>query len=244
MKKLLYFFTFLMVLLSSCTSDNDDSSSLVLLTRYVETLEDGSTFTMNFNYNGNKLLGSTGDFNSSTTVTYTGNLITKIEYFRAGTLTQENIYEYNSNDKLINSKRNEYSSSGNYGTSVDYTYNSDGTVSFSKFSGDLNFPLTLSSEGYFTFDSQGRVTSAIHENGYEETYMYDVKNSPYKNVLGMDKLPFELDYANNFVNNFISRNDPYSGSDFTLTYNSSDYLISEIEDDGEEITTTQYYYNN
>ena len=108
MKKLLYFFTFLMVLLSSCTSDNDDSSSLVLLTRYVETLEDGSTFTMNFNYNGNKLLGSTGDFNSSTTVTYTGNLITKIEYFRAGTLTQENIYEYNSNDKLINSKRNEY----------------------------------------------------------------------------------------------------------------------------------------
>jgi hypothetical protein len=244
MKKLLYLFAFLMVFLSSCSSDNDDSSSLILPTSYIETLEDGSTFTMNFNYNGNKLLGSTGDFNSSSTVTYTGNLITKIEYFRAGTLTQENIYEYNSNDKLINSKRNEYSSSGNYGISVNYTYNLDGTVSFSKYSGDLDFPLTLSTEGYFTFDSQGRVASTIHDNGYEETYIYDVKNSPYKNVLGMDKLPFEIDYANNFVNNFISRTNTYSSSSFTLTYNSSDYLISEMEDDGEEITTTQYFYNN
>ena len=81
MKKLLYLFTFLMIILSSCSSDNDDSSSPVLLKKYVETLEDGSTFTMNFNYNGNKLLGSTGDFNSSTTVTYTGNLITEIRSF-------------------------------------------------------------------------------------------------------------------------------------------------------------------
>lgn len=243
MKKLFYLFAFFSVILSSCTSDNDDSSSPVLLTRYVETLEDGSTFTMNFNYNGNKLLGSTSDFNSSTTVTYTGNLITKIEYFRSGTLIQENIYLYNSNDKLINSKRNEYSSSGNYGTSVDYNYNSDGTVSFSKYSGDLDFPLTLSSEGYFTFDSQGRVTSVVHDNGYLETFSYDDKNSPYKNILGMDKLPFEIDHANNFVNNFTSRNDTYSGSNFALTYNSSNYLISEIEDDGDETTTTQYFYN-
>ena len=101
MKKLLYLFAFLMVVLSSCTSDNDDTSSPVLLTRYVETLEDGSTFTMNFNYNGNKLLGSTGDFNSSTTVTYTGNLITKIEYYTDTTLDQKDIFTYNTDNKLI-----------------------------------------------------------------------------------------------------------------------------------------------
>jgi hypothetical protein len=244
MKKLLYLFAFLTVFLSSCSSDNDDSSSLVLLKKYVETLEDGSTFTMNFNYNGNKLLGSTGDFNSSSTVTYNGNLITKIEYFNGSTLTQENIYQYNNNDKLINFKSNEYySTSGNYGTSVDYTYNSDGTVSFSKYSGDLSLPLTLSSEGYFTFDSHGRVTSAVQDNGYTETFTYDDKNSPFKNILGIDKLPFEGDYANNFINNFIIRTNTYSGSNFTLTYNSNDYLSIEIEDDGDEITTTQYFYN-
>ena len=53
-----------------------------------------------------------------------------------------------------------------------------------------------------------------------------------------------MDYANNFVNNFTNRNDTYSSSDFTLTYNSSDYLSTEVEDDGDEITITQYFYNN
>ena len=83
MKKLLYLFSAVALTLTSC-SDEDDStnaSSEILLTRMIETFDDGSTLTTNFLYNGNKLVEWNDSDGARETFVYNGSgkLVSGIE---------------------------------------------------------------------------------------------------------------------------------------------------------------------
>ncbi|AWM14229.1 hypothetical protein DI487_10445 [Flavobacterium sediminis] len=114
MKKLLALISASVLLLTSCSSDDNKSSNSTgtLLSQIIETFDDGSVETLSFVYNGNKIVRYSWDssLQDETIFTYTGNLITKEEYFfddGAGDSYSEVMnYEYNSNGKLIKSIRN------------------------------------------------------------------------------------------------------------------------------------------
>lgn len=242
MKKIISILCILTIILSSCSGDDSASqSNVVLLTKMIQTFESGNPIETTYQYNGNRLTKIFYGNLAYAEVTYSGNLITKIQQFQNNELIQEIRYEYE-NNKLVNFKRFEYDD--NYGTNIDYTYNADGTVAFEKFSGSLSSPLAPSVTGVFVLNSSGEVISAQYFNGYLQTYTYDTKNSPFKNVLGMDKLAFDDDSANGFIHNLILEEDLYYSTTTTYTYNSGNYPLTSSEDDGDEVINTQYFYNN
>lgn len=249
MKKLLLFVSVLALIFTSCSSDDDSSSTPILVAQITETeVYNGQTetYTMTFNYDGNKLLGI--DYGTlSSTVTYTGNLITKLELFYGTILIQEGLYTYDSSERLINFKRFEYDSTDDYGVNVDYIYNPNGTVSFTKESGQLP-DLNPSSTGVINFNSDGTVSTIVASTGYNYSYTYDSKNTPFKNVLGMDKLIFEDDEVNNNgIHNFLTEIEQYGSSsytrNYTYSYNSNDFPVESTMNDGYSVVTKQYIYN-
>jgi len=134
MKKLLYLFSAIALTLTSCSSDDDsNNASGTLLTKIIETYDDGTVETTDFEYNGNKIVSVSSDldFRDETIYTYTGDLITKEEYFfddGEGYSFEEVIdYEYDSSSRLIKSIRTKEDGEIEID---DFTYNSNGTVSF------------------------------------------------------------------------------------------------------------------
>lgn len=251
MKKLLFLISILFFTACSSDDDNKANSETILVTKIVETYEGNGTtdtYTTYLNYDGSKLVGQTFDIpNSNAAVTYTGNLITKIEYFYNSNLAQEVLYAYDSSERLINFKRYEYGGSNDFGVNVDYVYNSDGTVSYEKESGNLP-TLNPSSTGVINFNTDGSVSTIVASNGYTYTYTYDTKNSPFKNIMGIDKLIFEDDEASNFIlHNFLTRIEDSGFSttttNYSYTYNSNNYPTQLLQDDGSSIKTKQYFYN-
>ena len=77
------------------------------MTKLVETYENGDVETVTFQYSGNKILKRTSDyaFRDETIFTYTGDLITKEEYFfddDAGYSFYEVInYEYDASNRAL-----------------------------------------------------------------------------------------------------------------------------------------------
>lgn len=248
MKKLICLFSVLSLFLTSCSGDESNNvvnpSSDVLPIKIIQTYEDGSTFSTDITYDGNKLLKLIYSDGSVINYTYSGSLVSKVEYFRNEILLQEDLYEYE-NDKLINFKRLEYDDvDDDYFTDVSYVYNSDGTVSYTESSGQLNNPSPYISTGVISLDEYGHVISIVNSNNYTETFTYDDKHSPFKNILGLDKLPFQDVYPNSYKHNFISEVNPDNTTTHVYTYNSNNYPITDEEDDGYGIQTTQYFYNN
>lgn len=127
MKKLLYLFSALALTLTSCSSEDDsnnNSSDVTLIKKIILTSDDEEddsywNNTIIFTYNGTKLVESREDDNYKTVYTYTGDLITKIEYFDGTVLDEYDLFSYNSSGKLI-----EYRSIGNdFEEKFTYTYN-------------------------------------------------------------------------------------------------------------------------
>jgi hypothetical protein len=124
-------------MLTSCSSDDDsNNASGTLLTKIIETYADGSVETLTIEYDVNKITRYSWDSNlrDETLFTYTGDLITKEEYFfddGEGYSFEEVIdYEYDSSGRLIRSTRTNVGSFETDVTVDDFTYNNNGTVSF------------------------------------------------------------------------------------------------------------------
>lgn len=248
MKKLFTLFSALALVFTSCSTESS-SNDPILVTEVTETIEyngNSQTFTVNFNYNGNKLVSQIyGSDNIN--FTYTGDLITKTEYYHNNEVVQENFYEYNTNDQLIIFKRLEYETGGIYESIYTYTYNTNGTVSYLRESG-YSPNLNDSSNGTFYFNTDGLVSQVDTSYGEIIVYTYDNKNSPYKNILGVDKLLFEENDANSYIKNIITSVTEYGSnsysSNYVYTYNSNNYPTQSIEDDGYEVVTRTYTYNH
>ena len=214
MKKLLYLFSASLLVLSSCSSD-DDTTATVLLKKasYVST---GESFTTDFTYSGNKLVSWVDSFGDKKTFTYTGDLITKIvDTDDKGNVDYTTEFTY-TNGKLTSALSLEDGDDYKYKTK--YVHNTDGTISFEEFRvavatgkeekyGDI---------GKYTFKNGNLVKKekSYYGTNSSETYEYDAKNNPFKNVVGFNL--FVNDEEGAYVNNIVKRT--YSNSNSTDTY--------------------------
>lgn len=220
----------LTITLLSCSKDGEstsaDSTSLILPKRinYIEnTSIDKIGKDTYFTYNGNKIVSDIYDGKSKNIYTYTGDFITKVESFDYAKLTYTMDYVY-TNGKLISITEKEPSYPS---VTTNFIHNTDGTVLYSSTNG----------KGKLTFKDGNLIVDASENNG-TETYEYDTKSNPFKNILGISALLYnEKDrgaYINAAKNNYIKRTDKYNGTTSVLstsiiTYNSNGYPTVDNE---------------
>ena len=256
MKKLLYLFSAIALTLASCSSEDDsNNSSGTLLTKIIETYDDGTVETTDFEYNGNKIVSVSSDLDlrDETIYTYTGDLITKEEYFfDDGIDSFEEVidYEYDSNNRLIKSIRtDEY---GDIETD-NFTYNSNGTVSFTT-TANSN---TIAS-GTIYFNGNQPYKKEITENpgtGFEVSWVeestFDNKVSPFANVTGFSKIVIGTPKYTRGYTGIVNNSLDFSIDDnleerSTYTYNSNNMPATETYIDfnnSDYNSTAQYIYN-
>jgi hypothetical protein len=264
MKKHLYLLSASLLFLFSCSSDDSSStenptnSQNLLLSK---TVEDDAVFgntTTNYTYNGNKLVEINRYDEESDIYTYTGNLITKIEKFNiyySGTpdeiteLVSTDLFEYNSNNQLVEFKTTDPNSQSEKVTT--YVYNSNNTVTFEQYENYPGNTPELLKTGTITIQD-GEISKLQVVKTYDsftDNYTYDSKNSMFKNVVGYDKLIFTHiigtqgsftsgdtvlgGISHNFVNN----------GEFEYTYNADDYPITAKQSFyGSILHTYEFYY--
>jgi len=252
MKKLLYLLSAVALMLTSCSSDDDtQDTSGTLLTKIVETYSDGTVENITFTYNGNKIVKISSDYSErdETIYTYTGDLITKEEYFfddGAGDSFNEVVeYEYDANQKLIKSTTTPESGA----VEIDnFTYNSNGTVSFVTTSGGATI-----ATGTIYFNGNQPYKKEITENTISrvEVDTFDDKVNPFVNITGYSKIIIgnpsnTLGYPGIVNNNLSTSKDGSIEYSSTYTYNSNNMPATEIYVDynnSDYNSTSQYFYN-
>lgn len=243
MKKLICLLSATLLMLTSCSSDNatDDQSNndgnSVLLKKSIVTY-DGESVTYNYNYNGNKLVSVVNDGGDSNChITYTGDLITKMEYGDGD--EQTNFYEYDSSYRLVTFKMIE--ALDDLGHKETYVYNSDGTISVTEYIGDATTQTELNGTGTVTF-LNGEVSQIESTSSSGVSYTYDDKNNPFKNVLGIDKIAFAgARLTDGILHNVVSETGENETS-YTYTYNSGNYPLTSTETYEGEVTVEQFFY--
>ena len=256
MKKLLYLFSAIALTLTSCSSEDDsNNSSGTLLTKIIETYDDGTVETTDFEYNGNKIVSVSSDLDlrDETIYTYTGDLITKEEYFfDDGIDSFEEVidYEYDSNNRLIKSIRtDEY-----WDVETDnFTYNSNGTVSFTTTANS-----TTIASGIIFFNGNQPYKKEITENpgtafevSWVEESTFDLKVSPFANVTGFYKIiigtpSYTRGYPGIAGNSLDFSIDNSLEESSTYTYNGNNMPATETYIDfnnSDNNSTSQYFYN-
>lgn len=263
MKKILYLLSITFLILQSCSSgdssedgsDNPIVGEGPLLKKIVNS--DGEI--INYFYNGNKIskitwTGSTYDPDFYLKFTYTGDLITKIEYGdNEGVEDIETIYYENNKIKQVKSYR---------GQSVpyditDYIYNNDGTIT--EIERDFNTnEITDGCIYKLYYNTEGNVYKMEKDEGggiRVYNYQFDSKNNPFKNIVGMYELTSPALYFNwayllfptfGSPNNLIEieTNEPHYNINASYRYNSLDLPISANFRNGEGYvySSTYYYY--
>lgn len=238
MKKLFVLVSAFTLLLTSCSSEDDlpstPSNTPVLVIKMVLTSpdEDVDSYwnnTIDFTYNGTKLVEATEDDGFKTVYTYTGNLISKIEYFDGTTLYAQDLFAYNSNNKLTEYRYLELDD--DFENRFVYVYNSNSTVTVTEYQGTIgNTTQSPATPDTYVF-TNGELSSTDGGN-----LDYDSKNNPFKNVTGFQEIitpEFSDDYMIAFGRNQNLVAAPVGastteGTFASYTYNLGDYPITSI----------------
>jgi hypothetical protein len=254
MKKLLFLLSASLLFFASCSSgDSNSSNNLVLLRRTVQTnVSDGIARTTIFSYDVDKIISEVTDNQYKTIYTYTGNQITKQEYFEYANLIYTKIYTYNGN-KLVSFFKTELNILN--GERRDYSYNTDGTVSYNLFIVDNVTKIETKTETGKIFFLNGNVVKEEIDNysGFLNriTFEYDNKYSPFKNVIGLSLLieNFALVSNNNAINEsefWQTNGGSYGGTyNYIFNYNSNAYPIEKTKTyalGGQSVSTIKYFY--
>lgn len=222
---------------SSDNSDNNSNSGSVLVKKTIETDESGDQYISNYNYDGNKLTTVTHNDGTKEVVTYTGDKISKIEYFEGTTLYQEDDYAYNTSGQLATLTMLFFDE--DWGDRTVFSYNSDDTIDVQNYIGDTESQTQLDQTGVITMHN-GNVVSFVAD-GYTTTYTFDDKNSPFKNVTGFAVT--NIAYQEGGVNNILTYHDSFDNSQTTYTYNSQNYPATSVEtDDDGDVYSIEYTY--
>lgn len=244
MKKLIYLFC-AFTFLFSCSSDDSNENQPILVTQITT-----NNIVSNLTYNGTKLISIVSESGNTQEFTYTGDLISKIKYYVLGSSNfTESSFEYNSDGK-INMGITLFQGNDPYGVKSVYTYNSDGTISYNFYLGNLVSQTELiSSSKLFIGTNDEIVKVEEYDNDgdiferYE--YTYDTKNNPIKNITGFNKLPFNRDGKYFNVLNCITMGG-FSSENLTnqFQYNSNNYpsSVSTTYGDG-SVSNTIFTYN-
>ncbi|TDD94412.1 hypothetical protein [Flavobacterium cellulosilyticum] len=175
-----------LTILCSCTNDIDDH--LQLLKQIVEVNVDGSSTTTVLSYDGNKISSIDNNVIRSDFF-YTGDLITKIEEFDKVNKHENTLkYIYSNNDlvKIISSDNDV----------MNYTYNTDGSISYEKLMKNSNNNDVRVFHGILYFlDANLIKDDLIFDDTSDKvlrrkssTLEYDYKNNALRNILGFNKL--------------------------------------------------------
>jgi hypothetical protein len=245
MKKIILCLGLIAVSLASCSSDDSgssDNSSDVLVRKVVyNAITDDYTETVQYTYNGNKLVKGVYDDGSVETYTYTGDLITKMEYTEDGELIYKETFSYDGSGRLT-----EYHAlEDGYDDQETFVYNNDGTVTSTIGTGVAAMTRTL----HFQNDELVQIVGG----GETYNYTYDAKNSPFGNVTGYAKIATVVHGDHEFFGakqNISTIHEVTNDVDYmtnTMTYNSADYptsvsSVAVFESDGTYTATVQYTY--
>ena len=245
MKKLIYLLSVTFLLLQSCSSGEDSSSgSSVILCKKMGP----GNFTIDYVYNGNKIEKTMINDQILRKYYYTGNLISKVEDYIDNQVRVISTFTYN-NNQLISHLIIFYPYPADpfepiYAQKTDFTHNSNNTISYEIYSGTPTEQSTLVNNGTITLIN-GEIGTVENNSGTITNYTYDNKNSPFKNVLGVDKIipyPFTQCDFDSKKHNLISKNSS-DGSSWSLNYqyNNQDYPSSSVYDNT-SVSPRQYFY--
>lgn len=243
-----------MAVIASCSSSNDDSSdnnndnnsnnTPYLLKKLTETTQDGQTYTLEFKYNGDKIVESySSTDNEKTVYTYNGDDIIKTEEYKGATMRQMREFTY-TNGK-VSAEKVTRKDNGTLVYTKNYQYLSNTHVKFNEYKGSTYSPSTgthsniqfADVDAYLT--NSGNIASTSYTyNGttYNAANTYDNSNHPMKNVKGYIKIDlFYLGDGELAYNNLISRSENYSGavsgnnkSNADHTFNNSAYPTKTV----------------
>ena len=231
----------LSLVITSCSnSDNDINPNALLLRKVVS---DGVEILVS--YNGNKIerieTMSTNDGLDETLFYYTGDLITKIEEYDGAILATLKRYQYDGQGNPVSFI--DYNYNTKTSEKVILAYNLDGTLTYNLYKGNLVSQNNISSRQSNATITNGEITSLNEvDNTYsgspsDKTYKltYDNKNTPFKNILGYEKI---ILIDRNFNDYGINHNnvkeitiDNLSGESYTsmtadIQYNSNNFPIN------------------
>ncbi|MGQ2982153.1 hypothetical protein [Flavobacterium sp.] len=244
MKKFFALASVILILMTSCSGDDDASNNdTVLLKKIVVTSDDGFSNIFRYDYDGNRLtkitVGNEEETYLSINYTYSTDRLIKMERQEDGEVTTRTIFAYDTQGKLSSTTTSIFNAWENttYIQRTEFTYNTNGTVSFELFSGMEN-NLELVSNGSYQFENGNIVAYTVFNS--ENTYTYDTKNSPTKNTFAIDVMNMELRQGGpNNILSYTGDGEPYT---YTYTYNAANYPVKAEQNIGGSVYTTQYYY--
>ncbi len=217
----------------SCSSDDDSPSSqqssdiLVKRVIYSQDDPDGYDATIDYSYNGNKIVQGTYTDGTIEKYYYTGDRITKIEYIYAGEVSDRDIFTYNDDNKLSSWKYEAFDGDEEIWETWEhntYTYNNDNTITQTDASGS-GYTRTMTMHN-------GEISQIVGSDGTTYTYTYDTKNSPFKNVTGYAEIAHafagdhELDGRSRNIVSIVDETHSQNYTINTIHYNSNDYPTS------------------
>lgn len=256
MKKLILLLSAMVLVFNSCTSDADPlpvytppvvDPTTVLVKKIIYTPAGSPSETANFFYNGNKLVKITDGSSEYTTITYTGDLITSIQHYDdTNTLIASEHFTYNGSNKLVTNLYKDLIS--NDASKETYVYNADGTISVSKYSGDITTQTNY--DGYYKMYFQNR--EVVKEENYDSTgnliettdYTFDGKNNPFKNIVGWPQLQYSQSQMGGAYQNVIQNNGTFEIFSNSYTYDANNFPLIQTEKDASNtvLGTAQYFY--
>ncbi|WP_162127388.1 hypothetical protein [Flavobacterium phycosphaerae] len=246
MKKILLLTALSSLLLASCSSSDSSPAAEndVLMTKTIATYDSGTPVTTTFTYDGKKIkegMASNGYYQK---FYYTGDLLTKVEYYDDSDVKiYEETYVYNSNNQLINYAWIEITN--DYGSRELYTHNSNGTISVTKLYGDADVQSIFSGTGTISFVN-GDVSMIDSSSDGMYMYSYDTKNSPFKNVTGVDKINFVDGDPLGVFHNIVTETHegfPSATITYAYTYNGQNFPATKDWNEGSHSNSVQYFYN-
>jgi hypothetical protein len=242
MKKIFYLLSISLLLLQGCSSDSgsNNNTSSAILCKTIKFNESDATNIRNyrteFTYVGNKFNERKDYYNdvltSKSVYIYTGNLITQVKGY-----DENNIYNslstitYNNSGLPISILNIDNETGSWVGYKSNFVYNQNGTITELSYSGDVNTQNTLDETTTYTLQNNILVSQITIGGTYTTSYSftYDTKNSPFKNVIGLNNFFGPLSQEHNLLQTIQSDgvNSPII-EDFQYIYNSDGYPTSRL----------------
>ena len=224
--------------------DPNATQTTTLLTKIVETNDDGSELIVNFNYEGYKIVNFVDSDGESGVFTYSGNIISKIDYYQGVALVHTDLFTYNALGQITSHTMQIHAD--DYATREDFTHNSDGTVSFTSWYGTIDEQTGEDVSGKLFF-SNGEVVKRETYIGSslasQETFVYDDKNNPFRNVIGLNQAFIFKGEIDGVFRNLLETSGTTNPRFSTYTYTINGFPeTSQLSTALEGGLSTEYFY--
>jgi len=249
MKKILILGVTVLFMMTACSDDDTTTTPAndnTLLQKTITTSEDGTVTTSNYTYSDNKIVSIVSSDGTTSSYIYIDDLITNIKTTKNNNINEETIIEYNS-DGRKKSEISLLSAPGlglNQGTKELYTYNQDGTITYSTYSGDTTSQTQFEGTGKITIDVNNGLILHQGMNMEDFEHKFDTNKNPMKNIKGFEEYMMpHFNGTNNLLEGFKTTSTiSYIN---TYTYNSDKYPLTLTEKTfvgGKYITSQKQYF--